>query len=142
MEASTLTWDNVNWSDKTIYIKQGKWGKPRFVPMMGSLHDNFKERWERVGKPTKGWVFPSPHKPDQPFKYPRKALQNACEKAGVGQHIYPHLLRHTGGTHLLKKCGNLRVVQDLLGHGSINVTELYTQIDIDDMRENVSKLLT
>ena len=45
MEASTLTWDNINWSDKTIYIKQGKWGKPRFVPMMGSLYDNFKERW-------------------------------------------------------------------------------------------------
>ncbi|HLB25337.1 MAG TPA: hypothetical protein VJM83_03290 [Nitrospirota bacterium] len=42
---------------------------------------------------------------------------------------------------MLKKCGNLRVVQDLLGHGSINVTELYTHIDVDDVRENVGKLL-
>lgn len=56
----------------------------------------------------------------------------------IGRSISPHTLRHTFATRLMKHT-NLRVVQELLGHSSIQTTEIYTHVNIDDAEEAISK---
>ena len=50
-------------------------------------------------------------------------------RAGLPQHVHPHLLRHAFATHVLQSSGDLRAVQELLGHASISTTQVYTHLD-------------
>lgn len=55
--------------------------------------------------------------------------------------LSPHKCRHTYATRLLAGCGNIRAVQEQLGHADISTTEIYTQVDIDSRKQNVSMML-
>jgi integrase/recombinase XerC len=50
-------------------------------------------------------------------------------QAGLGQHVHPHMLRHAFATHVLQSSGDLRAVQEMLGHASISTTQVYTHLD-------------
>ena len=49
--------------------------------------------------------------------------------AGLSQHVHPHILRHAFATHVLQSSGDLRAVQEMLGHASISTTQVYTHLD-------------
>jgi integrase/recombinase XerD len=63
------------------------------------------------------------------------ALRSAARRAGLGDDISPHTLRHSFATHLLERGANVRVVQELLGHSSVATTQIYTLVTIDQLRE-------
>ncbi len=58
----------------------------------------------------------------------RRALQQ-----GLSQHVHPHMLRHSFATHLLESSGDLRAVQELLGHADIATTQVYTHLDFQHL---------
>ncbi|MEP6881831.1 MAG: tyrosine recombinase XerC [Dokdonella sp.] len=63
----------------------------------------------------------------------RTRLKRRARDQGVWQRVYPHLLRHSCASHLLESSGDLRAVQELLGHADIGTTQIYTHLDFQHL---------
>ena len=63
----------------------------------------------------------------------RNRLQAQAVQAGVPTRVHPHMLRHSYASHLLQSSGDLRAVQELLGHASISTTQVYTKLDFQHL---------
>lgn len=63
----------------------------------------------------------------------RARLARWAREKGLAQHIHPHMLRHSFASHLLQSSGDLRAVQELLGHASIRSTQVYTHLDFQHL---------
>lgn len=99
--------------------------------------------------PREGWWFPSPYKNRQfpnggghiLMKSASDRVSRAIRNAGITDpNLTAHSLRHFYATTMLKQGVNIRVVQELLGHASLATTQLYTEVDQDDMRAGVAAL--
>ena len=63
----------------------------------------------------------------------QKRLAEHAKKCGLEAHLHPHMLRHSFATHILESCGDLRAVQELLGHADISTTQIYTHLDFQHL---------
>jgi integrase/recombinase XerC len=63
----------------------------------------------------------------------RGRLKTLALSAGVNSHVHPHMLRHSFASHLLQSSGDLRAVQELLGHANIATTQVYTKLDFQHL---------
>lgn len=63
----------------------------------------------------------------------RARLKQLALAAGLPTHVHPHMLRHSFASHLLQSSGDLRAVQELLGHASISTTQVYTRLDFQHL---------
>jgi site-specific recombinase XerD len=67
-----------------------------------------------------------------------KMVNMAANKAGLGNKIGPHNLRHSYAVHLLKQDVPIRYIQDLLGHSNLNTTMIYTKVSNNDLQERLN----
>lgn len=63
----------------------------------------------------------------------RNRLKQLAQAAGLPTHVHPHMLRHSFASHLLQSSGDLRAVQELLGHAHISTTQVYTRLDFQHL---------
>jgi integrase/recombinase XerC len=63
----------------------------------------------------------------------RNRLKQMAIEAGLPTHVHPHMLRHSFASHLLQSSGDLRAVQELLGHAHITTTQVYTKLDFQHL---------
>jgi integrase/recombinase XerC len=65
----------------------------------------------------------------------RGRLRRWAQSSGLGVHVHPHMLRHSFASHMLQASGDLRAVQELLGHASIRSTQVYTHLDFQHLAQ-------
>jgi integrase/recombinase XerC len=66
-------------------------------------------------------------------------VQHWARSSGLGQRVYPHLFRHSFATHVLESSGDLRIVQEMLGHANISTTQIYTHLDFQHLAQVYDK---
>jgi integrase/recombinase XerC len=62
-----------------------------------------------------------------------RRLAQWAQRSGLGQHVHPHMLRHSFASHVLQSSGDLRAVQEMLGHASVAATQIYTHLDFQHL---------
>ena len=70
-------------------------------------------------------------------RYIRALVSRLAEKVGIEKRVTPHVLRHTAATRTLRATGNIRQVQELLGHADVSTTQVYTEVLAEDVAEAV-----
>lgn len=65
----------------------------------------------------------------------QKRIAQRARSQGLGQHVHPHQLRHSFASHILESSGDLRAVQELLGHANLSTTQIYTHLDFQHLAE-------
>ncbi|HKH21808.1 MAG TPA: tyrosine-type recombinase/integrase, partial [Gammaproteobacteria bacterium] len=66
-------------------------------------------------------------------------MRDWARRLGINQHVHPHMLRHAFASHLLESSGDLRAVQELLGHSDISTTQIYTHLDFQHLAQIYDK---
>lgn len=127
-EASLLETRDIDAARGVIHVRHGKGQKERFVMLGAPLLAILRAYWS-LERPPAPWLFASSTS-GRPLEanMARKALKLAAAKAGVDKKVTPHVLRHSFATHLLEGGTDVRVIQVLLGHGSIESTTRYASV--------------
>lgn len=134
-ETISLDLDSVDRRDATVRVV-GKGSKARVVPV-GREALQALERWLKV----RGQLAPLDERALFVSKQgrrisPRSVQQRMHEwgiKQGVEARVHPHMLRHSFASHILESSGDLRAVQELLGHADIATTQIYTHLDFQHL---------
>jgi len=111
-----------------IHVRGGKGNKDRYV-LLGETMLTLLREYSQTARRKGEYLFPG-QKTQNPITTSsiRHVLKKVATKAGLSKKITPHTLRHSFATHLLETGYDLRVVQTLLGHTSIQTTQRYTHI--------------
>ncbi|TKI04170.1 tyrosine recombinase XerC [Martelella alba] len=115
----------------------GKGGKARKLPL-GSTAIVWLRRWLAVREsfsPEDNAVFVAKSGRRISMRNVQKRFAEWGVKQGVESHVHPHKLRHSFATHLLESSGDLRAVQELLGHANLSTTQIYTHLDFQHLAE-------
>jgi len=137
-EAITLPISAVD-SQQMVLRVIGKGNKQRILPLTESILQMLREVWKV--HPNKRWLFPSrrvvSHVPDATARVAFAKARNEC---GFDENFRPHSLRHSFATHMLQRGVDIRIIQILLGHSSLQSTEIYTHLT-EPLRDQLRTLL-
>jgi integrase/recombinase XerD len=113
-----------------LHVRQGKGGIPRQIGLSAALLERLRIYF-RSYRP-KDWLFPSGQNPSSPLDDGsiRFLCFEAGKRAGIERRVHPHLFRHASATHMLDAGADLRTIQVLLGHASIQTTARYLHVSI------------
>ena len=110
----------------------GKGGKERLVPVGTAARDALR-RWLAVRAAgvaaTESAMFTGRGGRRLSPRAIQQRLGEWAIRRGLGRHVHPHMLRHSFASHVLQSSGDLRAVQEMLGHASIASTQVYTHLD-------------
>jgi integrase/recombinase XerC len=125
----------VDFADRTVRVL-GKGNKTRIVPVgrkaLEALQAWLKERGS-LAKSDEDALFVGRNGRRLSPRAIQVRVAYWARRQGLGQHVHPHLFRHSFASHLLESSGELRGVQELLGHADISTTQIYTHLDFQHL---------
>ncbi len=131
-ELCGLRWNDLDTGEGLVRVL-GKGGRTRVVPV-GSVALAALAQWrvESGGQPE-GAMFPGRGGGTLSPRAVQARLKYWAQRQGVWKRMHPHLLRHSCASHVLESSGNLRAVQEMLGHADIATTQIYTHLDFQHL---------
>ncbi|MCA6084887.1 site-specific tyrosine recombinase/integron integrase [Candidatus Endomicrobiellum agilis] len=142
-ELVSLNLKNIDFISNIVTVK-GKGNKERIVPMgnicLYAIRDYINAR-RNSGLPCdiESPVFLSDHNKRLNQRTARRILHRYFVKAGFTKKVSPHTLRHTFATHILDRGGDLRSIQEMLGHKNLSTTQIYTHVTIESLKKVYQK---
>ena len=131
-ELAHLKVSDVDSQRMVIHVQGGKGRKDRDVLLSPKLLDELERHSHRLRPRSSVWLFPGRHvlTSDQPItsKVIYHACKQAARRAALSKKVHPHTLRHCFATHLLEAGADLRTIQRLLGHSSLEETAKYLHL--------------
>ncbi len=130
-ELVMVTTDSLDLQAGTVRVV-GKGNKTRIVPLgkkaIEAINDWLEQKLS-INIPETEYVFTN----EKGMPISPRTLQHRlsvwAKKQGLPQNVHPHMLRHSFASHVLQSSGDLRAVQEMLGHASISTTQIYTHLD-------------
>ena len=129
--------DDIDQHTKLLTVT-GKGNKTRTVPV-GSIALQAIARWLEVRPLTTNdedsavALFTSSRGRRISVRNIQARLKVQARKSGMHQDVHPHMLRHSFASHMLESSGDLRAVQEMLGHANISTTQIYTHLDFQHL---------
>jgi integrase/recombinase XerC len=134
-ELVSLNVDDLDLDDAMVRVT-GKGAKTRLVPVgrhaCAALRKWFSER-SRYTAFGQSAAFVTRSGRRLSGRAVQRRLQHWSRRQGLSQSAHPHMLRHSFASHLLESSGDLRAVQELLGHADISTTQIYTHLDFQHL---------
>jgi integrase/recombinase XerC len=132
-ELVNLNIDQLDFGEGTITVT-GKGNKTRIVPLgshaIEAIQKWFKNRTDLLIKnPAEKAVFIGLQGRRISARNIQYRLKEWSIKQGINSSVHPHMLRHSFASHVLQSSGDLRAVQEMLGHANISTTQVYTHLD-------------
>jgi integrase/recombinase XerC len=131
-ELTDLRWRDLDLHDGLVRVT-GKGSKTRIVPVgrkaIAALETLREQDRPDADDPLVRGRLGKPLTPNGV----RARLKRRAKDQGVWKRVYPHLLRHSCASHVLESSGDLRAVQELLGHADIGTTQIYTHLDFQHL---------
>lgn len=136
-EVVSLNIDALDFTEGTVIVT-GKGNKTRIVPMgahaMDAIQTWLKNRADiLINKPAEKAVFIGLQGRRVGARNLQLRLKEWSIKQGINSSVHPHMLRHSFATHVLQSSGDLRAVQEMLGHANISTTQVYTHLDFQHL---------
>ncbi|MCW8924769.1 MAG: tyrosine recombinase XerC [Xanthomonadales bacterium] len=140
-ELATLHWQQVDLGSGMVTVT-GKGNRTRMVPVgriaVEALLEWRKSRGEFASF-EEPHVFVSQRGKPIATRTIQDRIRHWAKHQGMPQNVYPHLLRHSFASHMLESSGDLRAVQELLGHADITTTQVYTHLDFQHLAKVYDK---
>jgi integrase/recombinase XerC len=140
-ELATLKWDQVDLGSGMVTVT-GKGNRSRMVPI-GRIAAEALVEWRKARVKftsfEQPYVFVSQRGNPIATRTIQMRIRYWAKRQGMPQNIYPHLLRHSFASHMLESSGDLRAVQELLGHADISTTQVYTHLDFQHLAKVYDK---
>ncbi len=134
-ELTSLRVTDLDLADGTVRVT-GKGNKTRILPVGGKARDALAAwlhaRGQMPGRDEEALFLSRRGRALSPRSV-QSRLRDWSRKIGLNAGVSPHLLRHSFATHLLESSGDLRGVQELLGHADISTTQIYTHLDFQHL---------
>jgi len=131
-ELTGLDCPDIDLEADSVFVRSGKGGRSRYVPV-GSKACAALRLWLEARAGYAGAQEPALFVSRLGKRIAPRSVQQRLErwrvKQGVDGRVHPHKLRHSFASHLLEGSGDLRAVQELLGHANIATTQIYTHLD-------------
>ena len=142
-EVVNLNIDALDFTEGTVIVT-GKGNKTRIVPMgahaMQAIQTWLKKRTDiliskasLINKSSEKAVFIGLQGRRVSARNLQYRIKEWSIKQGINSSVHPHMLRHSFATHVLQSSGDLRAVQEMLGHANISTTQVYTHLDFQHL---------
>lgn len=125
-EAVSARVGDLNFSNKTLMVRQGKGNKDRMTVLSGKIA-GVLEKYVK-NKKADDFVFESERGGRLTERSAQKVFSDALRASGVKRNVSCHSLRHSFATHLLENGTDIRYIQELLGHAKLQTTQIYTHV--------------
>ncbi|QOC23645.1 tyrosine recombinase XerC [Wenzhouxiangella sp. AB-CW3] len=134
-ELATLTWDRLDMNEGLVRVL-GKGQRERMVPVGRHALKALKQ-WRNTHAAVAGIeqprIFTSLKGRPLGVRAIQKRVAYWSDRQGLDQRVHPHQLRHSFASHILESSGDLRAVQELLGHANLSTTQIYTHLDFQHL---------